>query len=77
MNPKAMVLVDRATPRVNGNQLTEAIQELAPRVPVILTTGFETTSGADEHHPRQPDLILAKPFSRASSGKAIGSALAV
>jgi len=35
-----LVLVDRAMPEINGDQLTEAIKELDPDMPVILVTGF-------------------------------------
>jgi PAS domain S-box-containing protein len=72
-----LVLVDRAMPKVNGDQLTEAIKELAPHVPVILVTGFESPSGGDQPHRQHADLILTKPFSRASLRKAVGTAVAV
>jgi PAS domain S-box-containing protein len=71
-----VVLVDRAMPKVNGDQLTEAIKELAPNMPVILVTGFETTFDGDLLQQRQADLILTKPFSHASLRKALGKAVA-
>jgi PAS domain S-box-containing protein len=71
-----LVLIDRAMPKINGDQLTEAIKELDPIMPVILVTGFETTFAGDQPQRRPADLILMKPFSRASLRKAVGSAVA-
>jgi signal transduction histidine kinase len=70
-----LVLVDRAMPEINGDQLTEAIKELAPDVPVILVTGFEKTFGDSPPERRRADLILCKPFSHASLREAIGKAV--
>jgi CheY-like chemotaxis protein len=69
-----LVLVDRAMPEINGDQLTEAIKEMDPDMPVILVTGFEKTFG-DSHPERQADLILGKPFSHASLRDAVGKAV--
>jgi PAS domain S-box-containing protein len=71
-----LVLVDRAMPKINGDQLTEAIKELVPNMPVILVTGFETTFGDNPDQQRRADLILTKPFSRATLRKAVGKAVA-
>ncbi|MGO9245205.1 MAG: ATP-binding protein [Verrucomicrobiia bacterium] len=71
-----LVLVDRAMPKINGDQLTEAIKELTPNMPVILVTGFEATFGDNPHQQRRADLILTKPFSRATLRKAVGKAVA-
>jgi len=65
-----LVLVDRAMPEINGDQLTEAIKELDPDMPVILVTGFEKTFG-DSHPERRADLTLSKPFSHASLREAV------
>jgi len=72
-----LVLIDRAMPKVNGDQLTEAIKELDPKMPVILVTGFERGFEENENGHQTADLVLAKPFSRASLRKAIHSAVAV
>lgn len=71
-----LVLVDRAMPEINGDQLTEAIKELNPDVPVILVTGFEKTIGDNHDEHRRADLTLCKPFSHASLREAIGKAVA-
>jgi CheY-like chemotaxis protein len=57
-------------PEVNGDQLTDAIKELNPDMPVILLTGF-TEASRNEPKQRQADLILAKPFSHASLFNAV------
>jgi PAS domain S-box-containing protein len=69
-----LVLVDRAMPQVNGDQLTDAIKELNPDMPVILVTGFVEASG-NEPKQRQADLILAKPFSHSSLCNAVGKVM--
>jgi PAS domain S-box-containing protein len=70
-----LVLVDRAMPEVNGDQLTDAIKELDPDMPVILVTGF-TEAEVNKHQPPRADLILAKPFSHASLCNAVEKVMA-
>ena len=69
-----LVLVDRAMPEVNGDQLTEAIKELDPDMPVILVTGFTEALGKGQKQGRA-DLILSKPFSHASLCNAVGKVM--
>jgi PAS domain S-box-containing protein len=69
-----LVLVDRAMPQVNGDQLTEAIKEVDPDMPVILVTGFADTLG-DNHKRWRANLVLSKPFSHASLREAVGRAV--
>jgi PAS domain S-box-containing protein len=69
-----LVLVDRAMPEINGDQLTEAIKELDPDMPVILVTGF-TDISRDDHKRRRANLILSKPFSHADLREAIGKSM--
>ncbi len=64
------MLVDRAMPEVNGDQLTDAIKELDPGMPVILVTGF-MEAPENEAKNQQADLVLAKPFSHASLCNAV------
>jgi PAS domain S-box-containing protein len=70
-----LVLVDRAMPEINGDQLTEAIKELDPHMPVILVTGFTDTLGFDRKR-RRANLILSKPFSHDRLQEAVGRAVA-
>ena len=69
-----LVLVDRAMPVVNGDQLIQAIKELNPDMPVILVTGF-TDIWEDDHKERQANLILPKPFSHDNLRDAVGRAM--
>jgi PAS domain S-box-containing protein len=65
-----LLLIDRAMPEVNGEQLTEAIKDLNPEMPVILVTGF--TEKLWKNHGRgAADLILSKPFNHASLRHAV------
>jgi len=61
-------------PEINGDQLTEAIKETDPDMPVILVTGFAETLG-DGHNRVQANLVLCKPFSRVSLLEAVGRAV--
>jgi PAS domain S-box-containing protein len=70
-----LVLVDRAMPEINGDQLTEAIKELDPDMPVVLVTGF-TDILRDDHKRRRANLILSKPFSHDSLREAVERAVA-
>jgi len=70
-----LVLVDRAMPEINGDQLPEAIKEMNPDIPVILVTGFTDILG-DDHKRRRANLILSKPFSHDSLREAVGRAVA-
>lgn len=69
-----LVLVDRAMPQVNGDQLTDAIKEVDPDMPVILVTGFTDILG-DDHKRRRANFVLSKPFSHASLREAVGKAV--
>jgi len=70
-----LVLVDRALPDINGDQLTEAIKELDPDMPVILVTGFADPLRNDPHRRQLADMVLRKPFSHATLRGAVGKAV--
>lgn len=59
-----LVLVDRAMPEINGDQLTKAIKEFKPGTPVILVTGFADVMKGDGERPSRADMVLPKPFSQ-------------
>ena len=71
-----LVLVDRAMPEINGDQLTAAIKELDPNMPVILVTGFADILADKSRQPQLANLVLPKPFSRAALREAVGKAVA-
>jgi len=66
-----LVLVDRAMPEINGDQLTEAIKESKPDLPVILVTGFADVLKGEGKKPQRADMVLAKPFSQAILRQAV------
>ncbi len=70
-----VVVVDRAMPEMNGDQLTAAIKEKSPQTPVVMITGFADmpVEGADAG--RQPDLILRKPITQMTLRQAIARVL--
>jgi PAS domain S-box-containing protein len=58
-----LVITDRAMPKMNGEQLAEALKERRPEVPVILMTGFGEFMAAKGERPAGVDFILSKPVS--------------
>ena len=71
-----VVVVDRAMPEMNGDQLTAAIKQKSPQTPVIMITGFADmpVEGADTAH--QPDVILRKPIAQMTLRQAIARVMA-
>ncbi|MCS7049194.1 MAG: PAS domain S-box protein [Verrucomicrobiae bacterium] len=59
-----IVLVDRAMPGLNGDQVAAAIKHRAPRLPVVLITGFGSMMQAAGEKPSHVDLVLSKPITR-------------
>jgi PAS domain S-box-containing protein len=57
-----VVLIDRAMPEMNGDQLAVTIKQRAPRMPVILLTGFGELMNAIGERPEGVDLVLCKPI---------------
>jgi CheY-like chemotaxis protein len=71
-----VVIVDRAMPVMNGDQVARAIKAIAPRVPVIMVTGFgQIMEDQDERLP-DVDLVLGKPIDRAGLQAAVAKVLA-
>jgi PAS domain S-box-containing protein len=60
------VLMDYTMPRMDGLSAMKELRSIAPRIPVVLTSGYgatpleEPTSG--ERAPAVPDAVLAKPY---------------
>jgi len=53
------VLLDRTMPRLDGLQTMRALREIAPSLPIVLTSG----QGEMSTLPERPDAVLAKPYS--------------
>jgi CheY-like chemotaxis protein len=70
-----LVLLDLTMPEMNGEQTLRALQEIDPKVPVLVMTGYAED---DVHERFQPDELagfLAKPFAREELFGAVDAAL--
>lgn len=56
-----MVITDLSMPKMNGAKLAEAIKRCAPRIPVLMLTGFGSMLLTDGQKPPGVDAILSKP----------------
>jgi PAS domain S-box-containing protein len=54
-----VVLLDRTMPRLDGMQTMKLMREIAPSLPIVLTSGQGEMSAL----PERPDAVLAKPYS--------------
>jgi signal transduction histidine kinase/ActR/RegA family two-component response regulator len=72
-----LVLVDRAMPDINGDQVAAAIKSANPSVPVVMLTGFGSMMDAGDEKPTGVDFIVGKPVTidglRAAVSKAVAS----
>ena len=71
-----VVVLDRAMPGMNGDQVAAAIKQLKPQLPVILLTGFGNMMQATGEKPCGVDLVLAKPVTIAGLQSALASVVA-
>jgi DNA-binding NtrC family response regulator len=56
-----VAILDRAMPKMSGDQLAAAIKLIEPGIPVILLTGFGVLMAASGETPPNIDLVVAKP----------------
>ena len=56
-----LVVVDKAMPGMNGDELAIAIKQLAPHMPVIMLTGFGDSMQVSGEQPAGVDVIVNKP----------------
>ena len=70
------VLCDLTMPRMNGWETLTALRQLAPGLPVILTSGYAKAQVMAGHHPQLPQAFLSKPYQIQELRDAIGLALA-
>ena len=71
-----LVLTDMTMPGINGAQLTRALLELRPDLPVILCTGFSESVSEEEARAAGVRAYLMKPVVRSQLARAIREALA-
>lgn len=66
-----LVVMDRAMPRMSGDQLAAAIKQAQPGTPVILLTGFGELMSAQNEKPPGVDAVVSKPVSTRTLRRAI------
>lgn len=70
-----VVVLDRAMPVMSGDQLAVAIKEIAPRVPVILLSGFGSMMQAAGEKPDGVDYVLGKPVTLQDLAQTVARAI--
>ena len=68
-----LVLTDLSMPAMNGYQLATAINNILPRKPVIMLTGFGYLMESAEEIPQGVDLLLTKPVTLDALRKALAN----
>jgi PAS domain S-box-containing protein len=71
-----LVVIDRAMPELNGDQLAVAIKQRVPGTPVILLTGFGDLMNATGDRPAGVDLVLPKPITLTALRQAVATVTA-
>ena len=69
-----VVITDLSMPEINGEELAAEISQIAPRVPVILMTGFGDLMKADGRTRPHIQTILSKPITEAKLRTALAEA---
>ena len=57
-----LVLSDLTMPRMNGWETLAALRQLAPGIPVILSSGYNEAQVMAGGHPELPQAFLSKPY---------------
>jgi PAS domain S-box-containing protein len=71
----SFVISDLTMPRMDGWATLEALRQLAPGIPVILTSGYDQSHVMAGDHPQLPQAFLRKPFGMAGLLEAVRQAL--
>ena len=69
-----LVVTDQGMPEMNGLQLAAAIKQLAPKMPVILLTGYGQAMTQDDA-PTAVDLVVSKPVTKSGLKEAIAKVI--
>jgi len=59
--PFELVITDLGMPGMDGKQVAEQIKQARPGVPIIMLTGWGSTSQTSEEPPPHVDSVLGKP----------------
>jgi two-component system, cell cycle sensor histidine kinase and response regulator CckA len=70
------VLCDMTMPRMNGWETLTALRQLAPGIPVILSSGYNEAEVMAGDHTELPQVFLSKPYEFDVLQRAVNSALA-
>jgi len=70
------VLTDYAMPRMNGLETLATLRQIAPRIPVILASGYSEDEVMNGSHSEHPQVFLEKPYSLQELKDAIQHSLA-
>ena len=70
-----IVLVDRAMPEINGEQVAAQIKRSTPDMPVILVTGFTELLQPGGDAATAVDLVVTKPFTAAALRQAVAKVM--
>ena len=72
-----LVITDRAMPDMGGVQLAALIKQLAPKMPIIMLTGFGDIMAAQGTMPEGVDFLLSKPITLTAFREALAKFLSV
>ncbi|HXI94733.1 MAG TPA: response regulator [Candidatus Acidoferrum sp.] len=59
--PYDLIITDRAMPEMSGDQLAIQARRIAPRVPILMLTGFGEFMNAADERPEAVDVVVSKP----------------
>ena len=71
-----LVITDQAMPEMSGEQLAATIKRAAPKMPIILLTGFGNMLKALGEKPAGTDVIVSKPVTLNTLRKAVAQVMA-
>ena len=72
-----LVILDRAMPAMSGDQLAIQIRKSAPKLPIVMMTGFGDIMEERGEHPKDVDIVVGKPFTRIQLRSAIKAAIEI
>ena len=71
MNWYDLIIVDRAMPGMNGDEVAQLVKKEAPEKPVLMLTGFGDIMNATADNPPAVDLVVSKPVETSELDEAI------
>jgi CheY-like chemotaxis protein len=71
------VLSDLTMPRMNGWGTLAALRKISPKIPVILSSGYDETQVMVGEHPERPNAFLGKPYQLKGLRDTINRVLAI